>query len=80
MPSWACCPAAARPSAGATQLLVLVALSAVEVIAVGVARVWVGVHYPGDILAAAVIAGLCVVAVSLASHRRHHLGASRRRT
>ena len=47
---------------------------------VGVARVWVGVHYPGDILAAAVIAGLAVVAVSLAGHRRRRLGAPSRRT
>ena len=47
---------------------------------VGVARVWVGVHYPGDILAAAVIAGLAVVAVSVASHRRRQLGASSQRT
>jgi membrane-associated phospholipid phosphatase len=26
-------------------------------VVIGVARVWVGVHYPGDILAAAAIAG-----------------------
>ena len=33
---------------------------------IGVARVWVGVHYPGDILAAAVIAGLATLAVKAA--------------
>ncbi|MFI7597442.1 phosphatase PAP2 family protein [Actinoplanes sp. NPDC049681] len=35
---------------------------------VGIARVWVGVHYPGDILAAAVIAVLAVLEVVAASH------------
>jgi undecaprenyl-diphosphatase len=33
---------------------------------IGVARVWVGVHYPGDILAAAVIAGLATLEVKTA--------------
>ncbi|KAB1916283.1 phosphatase PAP2 family protein [Micromonospora sp. AMSO31t] len=37
---------------------------------VGAARVWVGVHYPGDILAAAAIAGLAVMAVTVGSHRQ----------
>lgn len=36
-------------------------------LAVGIARVWVGVHYPGDILAAAVIAGLAVLEVAMAA-------------
>ncbi|MGC4890567.1 phosphatase PAP2 family protein [Micromonospora sp. DT227] len=39
---------------------------------VGLARVWVGVHYPGDILAAAAIAGVTVVAVGLMSHQQRH--------
>jgi membrane-associated phospholipid phosphatase len=32
-------------------------------IVIGFARVWVGVHYPADIAAAAVIAGLATVMV-----------------
>ncbi|WP_433288595.1 phosphatase PAP2 family protein [Micromonospora sp. CA-244673] len=43
---------------------------AVAALAVGIARVWVGVHYPGDILAAAAIAALAVVAVAIGSHRQ----------
>ena len=39
---------------------------------IGVARVWVGVHYPGDILAAAVIAGLATLAVKVAVLRLPH--------
>ena len=39
-------------------------------VAIGVARVWVGVHYPGDIAAAAVIAGLAVAVVLIVRRRR----------
>jgi len=39
------------------------AVLAVAALAVGLARIWVGVHYPGDILAAAIIAGLAVMEV-----------------
>jgi membrane-associated phospholipid phosphatase len=34
---------------------------------IGLSRVWVGVHYPGDILAAAVIAALAGVEVKVYS-------------
>lgn len=33
---------------------------------VGVSRIWVGVHYPGDVLAAILISALCSIAVYLA--------------
>jgi undecaprenyl-diphosphatase len=33
-------------------------------VAIGFARVWVGVHYPGDVLAGAIIAGLAVLTVA----------------
>ncbi|MET7706393.1 phosphatase PAP2 family protein [Micromonospora sp. NPDC005413] len=46
---------------------------AVAAAAVGIARVWVGVHYPGDILAAAAIAGLAVVAVGVGLHHQRNL-------
>jgi undecaprenyl-diphosphatase len=36
---------------------------AVAAVVIGFARVWVGVHYPGDILAAGLIAGLAVLEV-----------------
>lgn len=39
-------------------------------LAIGVARVWVGVHYPGDIAVAAMIAGLAVLEVSVWSLAR----------
>ncbi|MFI1994963.1 phosphatase PAP2 family protein [Actinoplanes sp. NPDC020271] len=42
----------------------------VAAIAVGVARVWVGVHYPGDIAAGAVIAVLAVGAVAVYGRMR----------
>jgi undecaprenyl-diphosphatase len=49
-------------------------------LAVGVARVWVGVHYPGDILAAAVLAGLAVLVVAaLARRQRQRADGGRRR-
>jgi undecaprenyl-diphosphatase len=35
----------------------------VAALVIGVARIWSGVHYPGDILAAAIIAALAVLAV-----------------
>jgi undecaprenyl-diphosphatase len=40
---------------------------AVVAVVIGVARVWVGVHYPGDILASAVIAALAVLEVKVCS-------------
>ncbi|GIG59651.1 undecaprenyl-diphosphatase [Longispora fulva] len=48
------------------------AVLAVAAAAIGLARVWVGVHYPGDILAAAVIAAVATGAVWLVDkvHRR----------
>jgi undecaprenyl-diphosphatase len=42
-------------------------------LAIGVARVWSGVHYPGDILAAAIIAGLAVLQVVVAGRWRDSL-------
>ncbi|MET8043303.1 phosphatase PAP2 family protein [Micromonospora sp. NPDC005215] len=45
---------------------------AAAALTVGIARVWVGVHYPGDILAAAAIAGLAVVAVALGRHQQRN--------
>jgi undecaprenyl-diphosphatase len=44
---------------------------AVAAVAIGVSRIWVGVHYPGDIAAAAMIAGLSVLEVALWSRWRH---------
>jgi undecaprenyl-diphosphatase len=38
---------------------------AAAAVLIGLSRVWVGLHYPGDILAAAVIAGLAVLEVKL---------------
>ena len=48
-------------------------------LAVGVSRIWVGVHYPGDIAAAAIIAALAVLEVSVWSrwHRARSLQAVR---
>jgi undecaprenyl-diphosphatase len=45
----------------------------VAAVAIGFARVWAGLHYPGDILAAAIIAGLAVLEVWVASRWRHAL-------
>jgi undecaprenyl-diphosphatase len=48
----------------------------VAALAIGVARVWVGVHYPGDILAGAAIALLAVLEVlgyEVAARRRSEL-------
>jgi undecaprenyl-diphosphatase len=42
------------------------ALTVVAVL-IGLSRVWVGVHYPGDILAAAMIAALAVLEVKVCS-------------
>ncbi len=42
---------------------------------IGFARVWAGVHYPGDILAAALIAGLAVLEVTVAGRWRRGLTA-----
>jgi undecaprenyl-diphosphatase len=39
----------------------------VAAVAIGLARIWVGVHYPGDIVAGLVIAVVAVAAVSLVS-------------
>ncbi|MFJ6198243.1 phosphatase PAP2 family protein [Micromonospora sp. NPDC092111] len=44
----------------------------VSALAVGIARVWVGVHYPGDIAAAAAIASLAVAAVALGRHQQRN--------
>jgi undecaprenyl-diphosphatase len=41
-------------------------------LAVGLGRIWVGVHYPGDIAAAAAIAALAVLVVTLGSRRWGH--------
>jgi undecaprenyl-diphosphatase len=41
------------------------AVLAVAALAVGFARIWVGVHYPSDIAAAAMIAGLAALEVAL---------------
>ena len=38
---------------------------AIVAVLIGLSRVWVGVHYPGDILAAAAIAALAVLAVKI---------------
>ena len=40
---------------------------AVLAVMIGLSRVWVAVHYPGDILAAAAIAGLAALEVKLCS-------------
>jgi undecaprenyl-diphosphatase len=48
----------------------------VAALAVGVSRIWVGVHYPGDILAAAIIAGLATLEVSVWSRWNHDRGRS----
>jgi undecaprenyl-diphosphatase len=45
----------------------------VAAVVIGFARVWAGLHYPGDILAAAIIAALAVLEVWVASRRRHAL-------
>jgi undecaprenyl-diphosphatase len=39
----------------------------VAAVVIGLSRVWVGVHYPGDILAAVVIAALAVLEVKVCS-------------
>jgi undecaprenyl-diphosphatase len=44
---------------------------AVTAVVIGVARVWVGVHYPDDIVVAAIIAVLSVLAVALWGRLRH---------
>lgn len=44
-----------------------IALTGLAVL-IGVARVWCGVHYPGDILAAAVIAGLATLTAYVVGH------------
>jgi undecaprenyl-diphosphatase len=41
------------------------ALLTVAALTIGLSRVWVGVHYPGDILAAAVIAALATLEVAV---------------
>jgi undecaprenyl-diphosphatase len=45
-------------------------LLAVLAIAIGFSRIWVGVHYPGDIVAAVVIAGLAAAEVAVWSRWR----------
>jgi undecaprenyl-diphosphatase len=45
----------------------------IAAVLIGFARIWVGVHYPGDILAAAVVAGLAVLEVTVASRWRRSL-------
>lgn len=42
-------------------------LLAVVAVLIGLSRVWVGVHYPGDILAAVVIAALAMLEVKVCS-------------
>jgi undecaprenyl-diphosphatase len=53
-------------------------LLAVVAAGIGLGRVWVGVHYPGDIAVAAVIAALSVLAVRVGSRQldRRRAGAS----
>lgn len=43
----------------------------VAAISIGLSRIWVGVHYPGDILAAAGIAGLATLEVLVLSGWNH---------
>jgi undecaprenyl-diphosphatase len=42
---------------------------AVVAAAIGLGRVWVGVHYPGDVAVAAVIAALAVLAVRVGNRQ-----------
>jgi undecaprenyl-diphosphatase len=43
----------------------------VGALAIGIARIWVGVHYPGDIIAGAVVAGLAALEVYVWTRWRH---------
>jgi undecaprenyl-diphosphatase len=43
----------------------------VAALAIGIARIWVGVHYPGDIIAGAVVAGLAALEVYVWTRWRH---------
>jgi undecaprenyl-diphosphatase len=45
---------------------------------IGLARVWAGLHYPGDILAAAIIAGLATLEVKVAVRWFAHVSQARR--
>jgi undecaprenyl-diphosphatase len=77
-------PGASMPSDHATAAFTLAAavgvfahrvwglLLAVAAVLIGVARVWVGVHYPGDIVAGAAIATLAVSAVWVVARARNH--------